>query len=150
MDIFDKLNASFDLAGLKEDEAKAGEGMDFEDVPHGDYEVKVVKLELTLTKETAKNPNAPMVRVWFEVLTGEYKNQKIFMNQMIHKGFGLRKANDFLKSLESGITVVFEDFRQYAELLAQIFDAIDGNAEYHLKYEQNDKGFDVFTIVERF
>lgn len=143
--VFEKFNAMVDLAGLKADiesaESNTGE---FVEVPHGDYEVKVVKIELGQSKK-----ELPMAKVWFEIIAGEYKGQKIFMNQLLTKGFMIHKMNEFLNSLETGITVQFENYTQYAELFAQIFDAVDGKAEYQLSYGEN-KGFNTYTIVKRF
>jgi hypothetical protein len=58
--------------------------------------------------------------------------------------------NEFLNSLETGITVQFENFAQYADLFKQIFDAVDGKAEFQLAYGENNKGYSVYTIVQRF
>jgi hypothetical protein len=91
-----------------------------------------------------------MAKVWFEVLSGEFKGQKIFMNQMLTSGFGFVKMNEFLDSLETGIPVVFENFNQYNDLFKQIFNEIDGRAEYHLDYGENKKKYATYTILKRF
>lgn len=149
--MFAKFNEMFDIAGLKQDvEQAASSSGDFVDVPKGDYEIKVVKIELGETGEKSKNPGMPMAKVWFEIVAGEFKGQKIFMNQMLTSGFGIHKMNEFLTSLESGIPVVFENFDQYHDLFAQIFDAVDGKAEYQLSYGENNKGYSTYTIVQKF
>lgn len=149
--IFEKFNSMVDVEGLKADVAKAETSNgDFVEVPHGDYEVKVVKIELGETGEKSKTPGMPMAKVWFDILAGEYKGQKIFMNQMLTSGFGIHKMNELLNSLETGITVQFENFQQYADLFKQIFDAVDNKAEFQLAYGQNNKGFSTYTIVQRF
>ena len=149
--IFEKFNAAFDLEGLKSDiEQAASSTGEFVEVPHGDYEVKVVKIELGETGEKSKNPGMPMAKVWFEILAGEYKGQKIFMNQMLTSGFGIHKMNEFLDSLETGIRVQFENFTQYADLFKQIFDAVDGKGEFALAYGENNKGYATYTITQRF
>ena len=45
MDIFEKWDSNTDLKGLQEDIVKAGENGDreFEEIPHGNYEVKLDK-----------------------------------------------------------------------------------------------------------
>ena len=150
-EIFERFNSMFDIDGLKKDiEDAANSGGDFKEVPKGDYEVKVVKIELGQTGEKSKTPGMPMAKVWFEVIAGEYKGQKIFMNQMLTSAFGFHKMNEFLASLETGIHVVFENFGQYADLFAQILDAVDGKAEYQLNYGENAKGYSTYTIVQRF
>lgn len=144
--IFEKFNAMMDIDGLKQDvDSAASNTGDFVEVPVGDYEVKVSKIELTESKK-----GLPMAKVWFTVLAGEFKNQKIFMNQLLTTGFGIHKMNEFLNSLETGITVVFENFNQYADLFKQIFDEVDGKAEFQLAYGQNNKGFNTYVIVQRF
>ncbi len=149
--IFAKFNEMIDVEGLKNDiESAASSTGEFVEVPKGDYEVKVVKLELGETGERSKTPGMPMAKVWFDIIAGEYKGQKIFMNQMLTTGFGIHKMNELLTSLESGITVVFENFEQYADLMKQIFAEIDGKAEYQLAYGENNKGFSTYTIVQKF
>lgn len=149
--VFEKFNSMFDVAGLKEDvKTAAANTGDFVDVPKGDYEVKVVKLELGETGEKSKTPGMPMAKVWFEVLAGEYKGQKIFMNQMLTTGFGIHKMNELLTSFETGRDIQFENFTQYADLLTQVFNEVDGIAEFQLSYGENNKGFSTYTIVQRF
>lgn len=149
--MFEKFNAMFDIDGLKKDIAEAAESDgEFVEVPKGEYEVKVSKIELGETGEKSKNPGMPMAKVWFTVLTGEYKGQKIFMNQMLTSAFGFHKMNEFLTSLETSVPVVFENFTQYDELFKQIFNEIDGKGEYQLSYGENSKGYSTYTIVKRF
>lgn len=163
--IFEKFNSMVDVEGLKADAAKAAENTgEFEEVPHGDYEVKIVSrndkkrnkridgIHLGETGENSKNPGMPMAQVCFEILTGEYKGQKIFMNQMLTSGFGVHKMNEFLISLETGIPVQFENFEQYDALFKQIFAEVDGKAEYQLAYTANPKNerFSEYNIIQRF
>ena len=149
--IFEKFNEMVDVAGLVSDvETAASSDGDFVEVPKGDYEVKVTKLEIGATGEKSKTPGMPMAKVWFDILAGDFKGQKIFMNQMLTTGFGIHKMNEFLNSLETGITVQFENFAQYGDLFKQIFDAVDGKAEYHLEYGANNKGYSTYTILKRF
>ena len=149
--IFEKFNSMVDVEGLKADVEKAASSDgDFVEVPHGDYEVKVSKIELGETGEKSKTPGMPMAKVWFDIIAGDFKGQKIFMNQMLTSGFGIHKMNEFLTNLETGIPVVFENFIQYADLFAQIFAEVDGKAEYQLSYGENNKGYSTYTIVQRY
>ena len=141
--LFEKFNEIFDTKGLQEDLATVKTG-DFVEVPHGDYEVAIEKLELGESKK-----QLPQVKVWFKILTGDFKGQRIFMNQNVDAKFGLHNANEFMNSLDSGISVTFEDYVQYGNMIASIFEAVQ-SAEYHLAYGQNDKGFNTFTIVEKY
>ena len=150
-EMFAKFNEMIDVEGLQKDiETAASSDGDFVEVPFGDYEVKVSKIELGATGEKSKTPGAPMAKVWFDIIAGDFKGQKIFMNQMLTSGFGVHKMNQFLNSLETGITAVFENFEQYADLFKQIFDAVDGKAEYQLHYDQNNKGYSIYEIIKKF
>lgn len=148
---FTKFNDMFDLSGLQKDieEAAANSG-EFVEVPDGSYEVAVSKIELSETGEKSKNPGMPMMKVWFDILAGDFKGQKIFCNQTLTSGFGIHKANELLTSLESGVPVQFENFDQYDNVLKQVFAAIDGEGEYELAYGHNKKGYATYTIVQRF
>ena len=149
--VFEKFNIMFDLAGLKSDiEAAASNDGECVEPPDGNYEVKVTKLELGQTGEKSKTPGMPMLKVWFDILAGDFKGQKIFMNQMLTTGFGIHKANQLLTALESGVPVTFENFDQYHNMLEQIFAAIDGTGEYELAYGHNNKGYATYSIVQRF
>ena len=149
--IFEKFNSMIDVDGLKQDvETAASNSGDFVEVPKGDYEVKITKIELGETGEKSKTPGMPMAKVWFDILAGDFKGQKIFMNQMLTSGFGIHKMNELLNSLETGITVQFENFVQYNDLLKEIFNAVDGVAEYQLHYGENNKGYATYDIVQRF
>ena len=149
--VFAKFNEMFNLSGLKEDiEAAASNSGDFVEVPDGNYEVKVTKIELAQTGEKSKTPGMPMMKVWFDILAGDFKGQKIFCNQMMTSGFGIHKCNELLNSFQSGIPVVFENFEQYASLMEKVFAVIDGVGEYELAYGHNNKGYATYTIIQRF
>ncbi len=149
--MFEAFASMVDVEGLKKDvEAAAANTGDFVEVPDGNYEVKVTKLELGKTGEKSKTPGMPMAKVWFDIVAGDFKGQKIFMNQMLTSGFGIHKLNTLLTALETGVPVVFENFVQYGEMLNQIFAEVDGKAEYELAYGHNNKGFATYEIVQRF
>ena len=146
MDMFEKWNSNVDLAGLQKDIKDAQDNnKEFEEVPHGEYEVKLDKLELKATKK-----GDPMVSAWFTMLNGKYKNSKLFMNQVVTQGFQIHIVNEFLRSMKTDIDVDFEDYKQYAELLLDVAEFCDANnLEFAIKYEDN-KGYDKFTITEVF
>lgn len=149
--IFERFNSTIDTEGLKHDvETAAANDGEFLEVPDGHYETMVTKLELGETGERSKTPGMPMLKVWFTVLAGPYKQQKIFCNQMLTTGFGIHKANQILEGLASGVKVEFNDFCQYGAMIDEIFKAIDGTGEYELEYGHNTKGFATYQIVQRF
>ena len=141
----------FDSELIQAEIAKAESNSgDYEEVPHGTYEVKIQKLELGQTKA-----GKPKLACWFKILAGEYKEQMIFMNQVIDPstpnimGFQLHKCNEFLRSLSS-LPVSFESFKQYNLLLMDIMGEIDGKFEYQLNYSADKKGYNTFKIEKTF
>ena len=142
--IWEKFDREIDVEGLQKDVQEAAKnGANFREVPHGEYEVKIEKLELVESKA-----GDPMVTVWFKVLAGDYEGSMIFMNQVITKGFQIHIVNEFLRSLDSGLEVEFKTYKQYGQLLMDIHEAIDGQLEYGLKYGEGKKGFNTYEITD--
>ncbi|MBU5214997.1 DUF669 domain-containing protein [Heyndrickxia oleronia] len=139
-------------ADVKEVEENGGNG-DFEPLPDGKYEVAVEKLELTESKK-----GDPMLTIWFKVVAGEFENQRIFYNKVMQpqndKAFGLQvhQNNEMLRALWDceKDDVEFKSFKQYADLILDIHEEIDGQFEYLLEKGTNKGGFDTFEIVEVF
>lgn len=142
---FSKFDKQVDLEGLKKDikEAENNSG-DFREVPHGNYEVKIQKLKLGESKK-----GDPMFICWMKILSGDYKNSLIFMNQVVTQGFQIHIVDDFLRSLDSGVDIDFESYGQYADMIMDVAEAIDGNLEYAVEYGEN-KGFNTFKITDVF
>lgn len=135
-----------DLQKDIQDAAQNNGGGDFKEVPRGTYEVSIEKMELKASKK-----GDPMVSVWFNILNGEFKNSKIFMNQVVTQGFQLHIVNEFLRSLTKDCAVPdieFKSYSQYADLIMDIHEMIAEDFEYELKYGQTKKGFDTFEITE--
>ena len=145
-DIFEKWNSNVDLAGLQQDIKDAQDNnKEFEKVPHGEYEVKIDKMELKASKK-----GDPMVSIWFTILEGKYKKSKLFLNQVITQGFQIHIVNELLKSMGTDLVIEFVDYKQYADLILDVAEECDtNNLEFALKYEDN-KGYDKFTITEVF
>ena len=147
---FDKINRSVDLEGLRKDVENASENGtgDFPTIPAGKYEVALVSLEIKGTKKD----NRPMLAASFKILSGEYKNQRLFMNRVIYgtknDGNMIKSAVGWLNSLESGVDVAFHDYKQFAELVMDVAEAIDGNLEYAVEYD--DSQFNSIKITEVF
>ena len=144
---FNKFDKTMDLDGLKNDvaEAASNDGGNFKEVPHDKYEVSIAKLELTVSKK-----QDPMLACWMKIVSeGEYEGSMIFMNQVVTQGFQIHIANQFLRGLVDGmdIDVTFESYKQYAEMILDIAEAIDGKREYLVDYGER-KGFNTFNIEE--
>jgi len=143
--VWEKFDKAIDTEGLKKDVQEASQGqVSFKEVPHGKYEVEIEKLELVASKK-----GDPMVSCWMKILQGEFKGNRIFMNQVITKGFQIHIANEFLRSLDSGVDIEFETYAQYGQLLMDVHEAVDGNLEFAVEYGEN-KGFNTFKIEEVF
>lgn len=144
--IWDEFDSAIDTKGLAADVKEAQEnGATYKEVPHGDYEVAIDKLELVKSKA-----GDPMVSVWFKVLNGEFKGSRIFMNQVIKEGFQVHIVNEFLRSLATDIDIEFVTYKQYGNLLMDVMEAIEGNLEYALSYKEGKKGFSTYEITEVF
>jgi hypothetical protein len=142
--IWDKFDNEIDVDGLAKDVEEAAENGDsYKEVPFDTYEVAIDKLELTTSKK-----GDPMLSVWFKILAGEFKNSRIFMNQVVTQGFQIHIANEFLRSLETGVMVEFKSYKQYANMIMDIFEAVEGNLEYALNYGEGKKGFATYEIEE--
>ena len=147
---FDKINRSVDLEGLREDvkNASANGTGDFPTVPAGQYEVTLVSLEIKGTKKD----NRPMLAASFKILSGEYKNQLLFMNRVIYGTKNdanmIKSAVGWLNTLESGLDVAFQDYKQFADLVMEVAEAVDGKLEYAVDYD-SDK-FNSISITEVF
>ena len=148
--IFDKWDESVDVEGLAKDVQEAAENGtgNYKEVPHGNYEVSINKLELTSSKK-----GDPMVTIWFKIVSdGEYKGSLIFMNQVVNQGFQIHIANEILRSLVAECNSVpeieFKNYKQYHELLMDIFEAIDDNFEFALAYKKGKKDFSTYEITD--
>lgn len=147
--IFDKWDKEIDTQGLANDVKEAAEnGTEYKEVPHGDYEVAVHQMELKASKK-----GDPMVSIWFKIVSeGEFKGSMIFFNQVITQGFQVHIVNEFLRSLVSemadALVVEFVSYKQYANLIMDIFEEINENFEYALAYKKGKKDFSTYEITE--
>ena len=101
--IFERFNSLFGeegLAGLRADVANAASNDgDFVDVPHGDYEVKVTKIELGATGEKSKTPGRPMAKIWLI--------QSVFVMLVVMKKSFTKYSRNNCKFLQAKIVYIF-------------------------------------------
>lgn len=140
--IWEKFDKEIDKDMQKKIEE--AENSEYAEVPYGDYEVKVDNMELKISK----NGN-PMVSIWFRIVAGDYNNNLLFMNQVINQPFQIGLANKILRALDPNKNIEFESYSQYANLIMDIFEDIDGKFEYALKYGEK-KGFSTFEVLDIF
>ena len=152
-DIFSKWDEAIDTEGLAKDVAEAAQNSgsgNYEDVPHGTYEVSVKQMELKASKK-----GDPMVSIWFKVVDGPHKNGIIFFNQVITQGFQIHIVNELLRKLVEEAAdapeIEFQSYKQYSNLILDVFEITDG-FEYGLKYTANSKNkdFSDYEITEVF
>lgn len=157
---FARFNEMFDTEGLAKDVAEVSENsgtVEKKEIPFGEYEVRITKLELTEHKFDDDYKGMPEVAIWFRIINhGELNGQTVFINKRLislknpkANGFLINKVNEMVAALEPTVPVVFEDFVQYGELLKTIFEELDGRAEYQLSIFEN-KGYKDYAIIKRF
>lgn len=145
-DIFAKWDKEINTEALKKEVEEIGNGgKDFEQAEHGEYEVKIGAMQVKATKK-----GDPMLSVWFKVVEDGRTHLSFNMNQVLLHKYSIKNAIDFLRSLKSDQEVNFESYSQFAELVADVFDDINGKKEYLVNYDQNDKGFDTFEVTDVF
>jgi hypothetical protein len=142
---FEKFNKSIDIEGLKADLASGKNDPQFDEVPKGNYEVKIQKMELTESKK-----GMPMVTIWFKIAAGQWKDRLIFMNQVITQAFQVHICNELFKSMNTGLEIYFENYVQYSGLIYDLAEAVESQGlSFNLEYGEK-KGFSTFKILEVF
>ena len=141
--IFEKWNNQVDTKELASKVKEAsGNKTEREDVPYGEYVVRIEKMEL---KESKKGD--PMFSAWFKVREGEHKDRFIFMNQIVLQAFQIHIVNEFLRSLDTDVDIDFENYTQWNNTILDVHEATD-RCEFALHYYQTKNGFDAFQIDE--
>lgn len=149
---FSKFDKQVDLEKLQKDaeEAAKNGGGDFPTVPKGTYATKVEKLELGETKD-----GRPMLKAQFRIVEGEYEKQCLFYNRVLYGTKNdanmIAAAVGFLGKLEPSEDVgpvVFRSYAQFAELVMDIMEDIDGYLEYEVEYDPD--AFNSISIKDVF
>lgn len=148
------FNFDFDLNDIEESlQTIQNNDITDREVRPGKYEVKIEKIELKATKDGGK----PMAFVQMRIQDGEFKNMCLFYNQVLVgfdkntgklTAFGIHNFNKFLKSLDSGVQIVFKDFKQYANLMLDVSELVE-NLTYLIEFTK--KGdFANYKVLEIF
>lgn len=125
----------------------------FPTIPANRYEVELATLEIKGTKAD----NRPMLAASFKILSGKYKNRRLFQNYVLQGTKNdermIQLAIDFLMFLDSGLSYYkdlrFKDYEQFAQLVAQVKDAVDGKRKYGMIYDPDEFNSCCITSVER-
>lgn len=148
---WEKFDKETDLDALKEDVKEVEENGfgNYEEIPDGDYEVAVEKMELVESKK-----GDPMLTIWFEIVDGEFEGQRIFYNGVMQPqnqnawGIQVHRNNEMLRGLWDcdKDDVAFDSFSQYADLILDIHEDIDEQFEYLLEKETDKNGYDQLKV----
>ena len=60
----------------------------------------------------------------------------------------MKSNNEFLDSLDSGVSVSFESWEQYSDMILDIFEAITADKLEYVVQIENDGNFSNLTIVD--
>lgn len=146
---WDKFDNNVDVEGINKDLQNNKENFgEFKEVPLGEYEVRVNRMELTTSKK-----GDPMLAIRFKILNGPFKNSLVFYNQVLTLGFQIHMANEMLRSFDTGLEIPreFKGYSALNELILDVSEEIDAQGlEYALKYDENKKGYKTFEIMEVF
>lgn len=151
-----KFDKKVDVKALQQD-VKAAKENDFGDrpeIPDGEYEVMITKMEL---KESSKKD--PMLSIWFKIMAGEFKGNLIFYNGVMQPdsqwiGMQIHNNNVMLRNVwdAEDDEVKFDGFEDYNELILDIAEEVveQDNWHYQLKQTTNNKNSDFkdLEIVE--
>ena len=114
------------------------------EVPVGEYEVTITKVEMKESK-TGK----PMVSVWMKIITGAYKGQLIFYNQLIDRAFGIHLIKQFFAPFNLLEKLSFESYSQFSSALENVRAQVN-EVEFALSYTFNEKGFAEYKVMQIF
>ena len=75
------------------------------------------------------------------------------MNQVITQGFQIHIVNELLRMMVSEMgtdapVIEFKTFKQYGNLIMDVFEAIDNNFEFALDYKKGKGDFSKYEITE--
>lgn len=142
---FSAFDAKMD-PNLQEDVKNAKE---YEDVPNGDYIVNVDKMEVKMTKAGDKLMFAVQMSIK-ENSDGSKSNQKgrkIFFNRVIsgnrvseswNDGKAIKSVITWLDKLGTDLVPEFVNYSDFAELVLDIFQEIQGKVELDVTYKASD------------
>lgn len=131
----------------KQMEEAAENGGGDRELSEGEYTTELEKLELGESKK-----GQLMLKAQFRIIKGEFKKFCVFKNIVLtgtkNDGFMLHKANEFLRSLDSGVDVEFEGWEDYSYLIEDVFAAIKEDAlKYVLDVKKNGQ-YDEIEIID--
>lgn len=142
---FSAFDAKMD-PNLQDDVKNAKE---YEDVPNGDYIVSVDKMEVKTTKAGDKLMFAVQMSIKenSDGSKSDQKGRKIFFNRVIsgnrvseswNDGKAIKSVITWLDKLETDLIPEFVNYSDFAELVLDIFQEIQGKVELDVTYKASD------------
>ncbi|CAM2070255.1 DUF669 domain-containing protein [Sulfidibacter corallicola] len=123
MTMEDNFENEIDLSSMDDDfvRAEKKESKSFEDLPEGKYQVRVAKVELTKAKTTGN----PMIKWELLVLSGKYRNRRIWRNSVL-------TANT-MSYIKTDLAICGLELAKLSDLPLRLADLLDVDLEIFLK-----------------
>lgn len=121
---------------------KLNKELKFETVPDGTYRVEINGMQLKTSKKGNK-----MIQVVFKILNTQYENSLTYAFIMLRN---IQVSVDFLKSLDSGQPIKFENLEQYEKLIDDVLVCVKGWKEYDLLISTGSTGFRNYQIKKSY
>lgn len=136
---FDKFNEEIDTKAINKElediKDNGGLGNNNSELPAGDYTVALEKMVIGECSLNSKSAGAPLLKVDMKVVNGEGKGRHMFMNKVLYAANPTEKWNtakaiaqmvSWLKTLNSGLDVVFKTYEQFEDLVMDIAEECAG------------------------
>lgn len=145
--MFAEWDKAYDAKEMKKEVKEAAEkNKDFDELKPDTYPVYIKQMELTETKTT----KAPMLAIQLKVSEGEFNGRMMFINFVLTSPYVIHKANTFLKSLGSDVTVEFDSYGQYADMVEDIYNWTEQHqCDYDVEYsivESKGKSYNEYKV----
>lgn len=148
-DEWDKMVDGDELAKELETLESGGSG-EYWQAPDGEYEVSLEDLKI----KGSKKDNAPYVAFVFKIVAGEHKNKKIYVNEVFSLPFKIHEGDEMMRKMVSenggrdiqSDEIKYKNMKQYAGVLADVLESVNGKREFLLKVGSNSKGYQNYKI----
>lgn len=136
---FTKFDALIDKDEMEKDIKEAKEN-EYTEVPGGEYECKIEKIEIGETKEK----HEPMFKVMLRITEGKFAKQCLFFNRKIYGNKKSERWNDgkaiqtvigWLENLQCDIDLYFESYSQFNDLICDIAEDVVGTVGVTVAYD---------------
>lgn len=118
----------------------------FEEVPAGEYEAAIIKMELKEAKS-----GSDMIAVRWEILDGPFKGRLMFQNVVLAGDFGKHNYKRFMQEIKTTVDVFGFTSREGLEnVINDVFDDITTKHEYLLNVKDGKNGFKEYSILDVF